>query len=463
MNCVFIFAFFPDRETYFVRALTFFAQMSGPGSAVCSAAAAAAAPPVPSSVTREWCASDLKNYFKKSCPVEDVWNLFNCKLDREWATEISGDVMVRGKHCKTPSELQKLLVGTDVKHATTSAHVGWAGKADAEAEEDDSRQRKGAKFGCELRFDIDLTDYDDLRALSCKCKEKQVCQRCFGLAKCGVYLLKKILQSRFGYSQFMPVFSGRRGMHLFVLDKETRALSPAARHALVLNVGCVFNSKFAAQHGSMNWYLPKRDNLLASEMNQTVETPNDAPSQSAAASVAHEKGNSTVGKEVRTLFNQFVVGGLQLFKSDSVFAKALEPFTSEIQIEARRLGGSANETRWKALYVAVESRYRLSQAAWRKDHMALYRLMASCVWPRCDAAVTTQPGHLIKLPFSVNPHTGLICIALPGNALADFSIGQCPHISDVSLYLSDTKKHKDPLKEAVTQLREFAKGVKFDV
>jgi len=79
----------------------------------------------------------------------------------------------------------------------------------------------------ELVFDIDLTDYDDVRF--CGCKETSVCRECWQFAGCAMLVLEELLGNVFGSKHRMWIFSGRRGVHCWVCDDSFRKLTLEAR------------------------------------------------------------------------------------------------------------------------------------------------------------------------------------------------------------------------------------------
>lgn len=81
----------------------------------------------------------------------------------------------------------------------------------------------------EMVFDIDLTDYDEIRTC---CNKANICHKCWSFVTMAIKVVDAALRQDFGFEHIMWVYSGRRGAHAWISDKRVRNLDDSKRKAI---------------------------------------------------------------------------------------------------------------------------------------------------------------------------------------------------------------------------------------
>ena len=165
------------------------------------------------------------SYYKNYFPAEDLFRFSTLhhsgRADRrEFVCVTSSNVWRRYQSADSHEDLRNLAV-----KAGTNGSVHLGPYFDQSA----SRARGKGIVGKQLPFDLDLTD---ISFLGIKKTDQTSNDRCVRLVFGHVHVLRAVLHEAFGFEHFLPVYSGGRGVHLWVLDKRANDLSDDARRGI---------------------------------------------------------------------------------------------------------------------------------------------------------------------------------------------------------------------------------------
>ncbi|XP_050121892.1 uncharacterized protein LOC126599541 isoform X2 [Malus sylvestris] len=254
----------------------------------------------------------------------------------------------------------------------------------------------------ELIFDIDMSDYDDVRYC---CSGADVCLECWPLMTIAIKVIDTALRDDFGFSHILWVYSGRRGVHCWVCDGKARRLTNEQR-AAIADYFCVY----------------KVDHCLNQKK---VSFPGLALHLFLARSYTG----------VLTEFFKKLLLSQKIFSTEERYEKILDmipdpdqSITSELRgrwQEKRQTPGSKediNVVRWEQLNTMLQSGKSKVQGLRRW----VEEIVFSFTYPSLDMEVSKHMNHLLKAPFCVHPKTGRVCVPIDPNHCEDFDPAAVP-------------------------------------
>lgn len=252
----------------------------------------------------------------------------------------------------------------------------------------------------ELVFDIDISDYDDVR--NC-CKEANICEKCWPFMKIGAKVLHRILTEEFGFKHFLFVFSGRRGFHCWVCDKEARELSSEARRAIADYLNVVTGGQA----------MVKRVTLPI--------TQDPHPMITKALQVIDEDFEDLMIEKQDFLANNHLIQNV----IDLCDIQAIRQRLGEV---CKSASLKSSKERWAQMQHIADN---TPTQRGKKNHFIKEVKLQHC-FPRLDINVTKGMNHLLKLPFCIHPKTGNVCVPFTIDQVDEFDLSRVPNVRDIS-------------------------------
>ncbi|KAH8880334.1 eukaryotic and archaeal DNA primase small subunit [Thozetella sp. PMI_491] len=241
----------------------------------------------------------------------------------------------------------------------------------------------------ELCFDIDLTDYDDIRTC---CEKANICIKCWQFMTMAIKVLDSALRDDFGFKHIMWVYSGRRGVHAWVCDKKARIMDDQKRRAIASYLEVI---RGGAQSG-------KKVNLrrpLHPHLTRSLEL-------------------------LKAHFQEDVLEGQDPWQTSERTEKLLQLLPDRQLNESLRkkwdsAPGRASTSKWADIDAVAKT-----GASKALDPKALLEAKQDIVleytYPRLDIEVSKKLNHLLKSPFVVHPGTGRVCVPIDITSFEDF-------------------------------------------
>ncbi|KAK6052401.1 DNA primase small subunit [Cooperia oncophora] len=401
----------------------------------------------------------LPQYYKRIFPFKPYvkWLCYNQKpadyfARREFAFILEGDVHLRYRCFEDQAEFEREL-------CKISPHKLDIGAVYSHKPKENKKHSDFKAVERELVFDIDLTDYDNVRKCCTEAKvcakcwrfvslavqvldkllegmhllsghlnEAKVCAKCWRFVSLAVQVLDKLLEDHFGFKARMWVFSGRRGVHCWVGDEKARKLTNAGRSAVAEYLSLIVGDKLDI-YGNRTSMAKK---LLP--VHPMVET---------AYRVAMECGE----------MDEMVLeqGWLELDSALAILKHCEDP---ELQATLRSQFEEVDSPamRWQLLKRRFDDNYRKEM---KRSNQVIPEPVSGVsrnflrwfvlwhAYPRLDVNVSTGLNHLLKSPFCIHPKTGNVAVPLDVSKISEFDVTTCPRVDILINELSKNAADED--------------------
>uniref|UniRef100_A0A4W6EVF9 DNA primase n=1 Tax=Lates calcarifer TaxID=8187 RepID=A0A4W6EVF9_LATCA len=366
---------------------------------------------MPSSDYDPACLPDLLPlYYRRLFPFSQYYRWLNYGgvqknyfQNREFSFTLKDDIYVRYQSFSTQIELEKEMqkmnpykidIGAIYSHRPNQHNTVKSGTFQA--------------LEKELVFDIDMTDYDDVR--SC-CSAADICSKCWTLMTIAIRILDRALREDFGFQHLLWVYSGRRGVHCWVCDEAARKLSVAARSAVAEYLSLVKGGEETVKKV-----------VLTDPIHPFI------------------RESLTV---VENYFSQYALQGQEILSRkesvDKVLALVPEDILSRISYVSQE---------------QLDASFFFQSTAKKGQHFEKEIMLQYC-YPRLDVNVSKGVNHLLKSPFSVHPKTGRISVPIDLTELDTFDPFAVPTISLICEELDRPRTGEEELEDTKEKENEM--------
>lgn len=260
----------------------------------------------------------------------------------------------------------------------------------------------------ELVFDIDLTDYDDIRTC---CSDKDICKKCWKFIQVASKIIDRALREDFGFKHIVWVFSGRRGAHCWVSDARALQLDEIARKSIVDYLD-VLGSKLATNGSKkilnlkkpFHPHIERSFDILKREFIDIILQDQDPWLTESSTS-----SESRAWRSVKEL--------ISFIPDQTLQTKLMDKWSLQQSL-------SSSKAKWEDIQ-ELASKTLKNQAQVNQLNEAKKEIIISYLYPRLDVEVSRQLIHLLKSPFCIHPSTGNVCVPfdiysnISGNELDD--------------------------------------------
>lgn len=333
-------------------------------------------------------ASDMEFYYKRLLPFRYIFQWLNHSPKplpdftmREFAYEFQSGAYRRYNSFASLEEFKESII----KNNPSRFEVGAV-------YEINPRDRKSVPkskmkpIEKELAFDIDLTDYDDVRTC---CSKTSICTKCWKFITIATKILDVALREDFGFEHITWVFSGRRGAHCWVSDKRARQLDETKRRSVIE-------------------YLDVLKNKGTKRLN--LRRPYHPHIQRSIDTLKKDFLSIILIEQDPWVDDKAAIAALLKFHS--------EPLNKKLKSYWLENPGRKSLEKWEDINKFALS-LKLNQIELSQINDTKEDLILESTYPRLDVEVTRQMNHLLKSPFCIHPGTGNVCVPFDSKNVFD--------------------------------------------
>ncbi|KAJ3511223.1 hypothetical protein NLJ89_g4221 [Agrocybe chaxingu] len=340
----------------------------------------------------------MLTFYRRLYPFKSIFNWLNHEhapsrlfTHREFAFTLQGDVYLRYQSFNNADELKRQVCQLN----PTRFEIGPVYSARP-------RDKKTIRAGAlspqqrELVFDIDMTDYDLIRTC---CKDAGICKKCWGFIAAAVHVIDSAIRDEFGYEKLIWVYSGRRGIHLWISDREAMELTDQQRKSLVGWLTAIYPT---AKESSKKLNFRSGGKLPPSLLNAL--------------------------QYLKTIFGELILSEQDCFGSEEGYEDLLQYISDSRTVESLRTKwenspSRSSEDKWNDLLRMASARPNLMPT--------LEDIIIQYTYPRLDAEVSKHRNHLLKAPFCIHPKTGRVCVPLDVASIDKFDPEGVPTVGQL--------------------------------
>ena len=290
----------------------------------------------------------------------------------------------------------------------------------------------------ELVFDIDMTDYDEVRTC---CTGADICPNCWPFMIIAAKILNRALREDFGFKHLLWVYSGRRGIHCWVADKRARKLVNESRSSIAEYLTVIEGGELKAK----KVFLDGQYGIH--------------PSIKLALDIIDKHFDSLMLDKQKILESSQQITAITELCADPELKQMLRK-----ELLDQKFKTCAQK--WEQIEKLSEDYFRninIRQTK-AKNKFFVEEVKLQLCYPRLDINVTKGVNHLLKTPFSVHPKTGRICVPIDFNQIDSFDPFQVPNVSALCKQMDDkidsqsmttNVSEKTDLKESIKIFKSF--------